>query len=107
MPATDDPQSGVIKAFPPARVDRVVRDGEEVRLGNIVLTAMATPGHTLGRDHLALGELRRRRVPADRLCRQPDAGQRHKYRFSDHPAYVAAFRASIAKVPRSPIATSC
>jgi metallo-beta-lactamase class B len=34
--------------FPPAKVDHVLKDGEQVRLGNIVLTANMTPGHTRG-----------------------------------------------------------
>lgn len=38
---------GVIR-FPPARVDRAVRDGEVIRLGNVALRAVATPGHTPG-----------------------------------------------------------
>ena len=34
--------------FPPAKVDRVLHDGDEVRLGNVVLVAHLTPGHTKG-----------------------------------------------------------
>lgn len=34
--------------YPPAKVDRVLRDGDEVKLGNAVLTARLTPGHTKG-----------------------------------------------------------
>lgn len=35
-------------AFKPSRVDRVLHDGEEVKLGGAVLTAHLTPGHTKG-----------------------------------------------------------
>lgn len=35
-------------SYPPAKVDRVLHDGDEVRLGNAVLTAHKTPGHTRG-----------------------------------------------------------
>ena len=35
-------------AYPPANVDRVLRDGDTVRLGEIILTAYHTPGHTRG-----------------------------------------------------------
>lgn len=94
----DDPQSGMHKPFPPAHVDRVVRDGESVRLGNLSLTAIATPGHTPG----ALtwhwgscdGPICRRIVYADSLS--PISSE--TYRFSDHPDYLAAYRASLAKV---------
>ncbi|RZM34030.1 MAG: subclass B3 metallo-beta-lactamase [Sphingomonas sp.] len=38
---------GVIR-FPPVHVDRGVHDGDKVTLGNVTLTARATPGHTPG-----------------------------------------------------------
>lgn len=34
--------------WPPAIVDRVIEDGGQVRLGDVVLTAHLTPGHTKG-----------------------------------------------------------
>ena len=34
--------------YPPAHVDRVLHDGDTVRLGGTVLTARLTPGHTKG-----------------------------------------------------------
>jgi len=34
--------------FPPVKDDRVVRDGETIRLGDVALTAHLTPGHTAG-----------------------------------------------------------
>lgn len=34
--------------FKPTKVDRVLRDGDEVKLGDVVLTARLTPGHTKG-----------------------------------------------------------
>jgi len=34
--------------YPPTKVDRVLHDGEEVRLGGAVLVAHLTPGHTKG-----------------------------------------------------------
>ena len=93
-----DPQAGMHKPFPAARVDRVLRDGEEVRLGNLVLTALATPGHTPGaltwRWGSCDGGVCRQIVYADSLT----PISRDDYRFSDHPDYLAAYRASIAKV---------
>ena len=35
-------------AFEPVKVDRVIRDGDTVRLGDVILTALSTPGHTRG-----------------------------------------------------------
>jgi len=34
--------------YAPARVDRVLRDGDDVKLGDAVLVARLTPGHTRG-----------------------------------------------------------
>jgi metallo-beta-lactamase class B len=34
--------------YPPAKVERVLHDGDEVKLGGTVLTAHLTPGHTKG-----------------------------------------------------------
>ena len=34
--------------FPPVKVDRVITDGETVKLGKATLTAVLTPGHTKG-----------------------------------------------------------
>ena len=34
--------------YPPVRADRIIRDGNEVTLGGVSLTAHVTPGHTKG-----------------------------------------------------------
>ncbi len=34
--------------YPPAKVDRILHDGDEVKLGGVTLTAHKTPGHTKG-----------------------------------------------------------
>ena len=100
--SADDPQAGINKPFPPATVGRVIGDNGEVRLGNLMLTAMATPGHTpcaLSCRWVSCdGGVCRTIVYADSLT----PVSRDDYRFSDHPATVAAFRASIAKVAASP-----
>lgn len=44
----DDPEYGDRFPFPPVHVARTVSDGERLHLGNLVLTAHATPGHTRG-----------------------------------------------------------
>jgi metallo-beta-lactamase class B len=101
-PSADDPQSGTLKPFPPASVGRTIVDGQEVRLGNLMLTAMATPGHTPGalswRWVSCDGGVCRTIVYADSLSPVSSPN----YRFSDHPAYLAAYRASIARIAASP-----
>jgi metallo-beta-lactamase class B len=34
--------------YPPVKVDRVLRDGDTIKMGDVVLTAYHTPGHTRG-----------------------------------------------------------
>ena len=43
-----DPHFGGLETFRPIRVDRVVRDGEVIELGEIKLTVHYHPGHTEG-----------------------------------------------------------
>lgn len=97
-PSAADPQRGILKPFPPAQVDGLVTDGQMVRLGNTVLIATTTPGHTPGALTWHWGScdggICRQIVYADSLT--PVSAP--SYRFSDHPAYLAAYRASIAKV---------
>jgi len=100
--AADDPQAKILKLFPPARADRTILDGQQVRLGNIMVTAIATPGHTAGamsyRWVSCDGGVCPNFVYADSLS--PVSSD--DYRFTDHPALVATFRASIAKVAAQP-----
>ncbi|WP_310467674.1 subclass B3 metallo-beta-lactamase [Sphingomonas sp.] len=96
--SADDPQAGMHKPFRAATVGRTINDGGEVRLGNLLLAAMATLGHTPGalswRWESCDGGVCRSMVYADSLT----PVSRDDYRFSDHPAYLAAYRAAIAKV---------
>lgn len=97
-PGAGDPQAGMHPPIDPARVDRIVKHGETVRLGNLALRAVETKGHT----HGALswhwvscdGGVCRTIVYADSLT----PVSRDSYRFSDHPGALEAFRTSIARV---------
>jgi metallo-beta-lactamase class B len=44
----DDFQWGDRFAYKPVKVDRALRDGDQVKLGEVTLTARLTPGHTKG-----------------------------------------------------------
>ena len=100
----DDPQAGMHERFAAARVDGIVHDGEIVRLGDIEITAIATPGHTPGAmswtwTERAGGDGVRAHSPvvyADSLS--PISSE--TYRFSDHPEYVRAFREGIGRLAR-------
>lgn len=94
--ADDDPQKGSLDPFDPVRVAGTVKDGEVVRLGDLALTAIATPGHTSGAlswqwqacDDAGACETV---VFGDSLS--PVSSD--SYRFSDHPDRLAAYRASL------------
>ena len=98
-----DPQAGMHPPFPAARVDRVIADGGTVRLGNLLLTAIATPGHTPGALSWHWGScdggVCNRLVYADSLTAISGA----QYKFRDHPEDVAAFREGLKKLA----ATEC
>lgn len=93
-----DPQAGVIPSFSGLAVDRIVADGETVRLGPLALRAHATPGHTTGSTSWSWraceGEVCRSFVYADSLTAVSADG----YRFSDHPSLVARFRRTFDRV---------
>lgn len=101
-PDPADPQAGSLPPFAPVAVDRVVRDGEVVRLGPLALTVHATPGHTAGGTswtwRSCQGAVCRDLVYADSLTAVAADG----YRFTDHPALVATFRATFDRVARLP-----
>ena len=98
-----DPQVGMHPPFRAVRVDRVIGDGDTVRLGELMLTAIATPGHTPGALSWHWGSCDSgvclRMVYADSLT--PIGGA--AYTFSAHPDYVAAYRAGLKKLA----ATEC
>jgi metallo-beta-lactamase class B len=37
-----------VMGFPPCKVDRILRDGDTIKMGDLLLTAHHTPGHTRG-----------------------------------------------------------
>ena len=46
--AKDDPQLGYGGSWPAVTRLRVMKDGEVLKLGKVAITAVATPGHTMG-----------------------------------------------------------
>ena len=91
-----DPQAGLIDDFAPVRVDRVIRDGEQIKVGKLVLTAHATPGHTAGGTswswRACKGYICWRTLFADSIS----VPSRDGYRFTDHPERVAPYRTTFA-----------
>ena len=97
-----DPQSGLHKPFPPAKVGRLLRDGIIVGPSPLRLTAHATPGHSPGSTTWTWRSCEAGRcinvVYADSLT----AVSSDSYRFRDHPRYLADFRSSIRKIAALP-----
>lgn len=93
-----DPQAGTIPSFPGVKVERILTDGEVVRLGPLALTSHATHGHTAGSTSWSWQSCEggdcRRIVYADSLT----AVGPPTYRFSNQPLLVARFRAAFGRV---------
>lgn len=90
-----DPQAGMHKPFPPARVDGQVTAGTAVNLGDLSLMPIATPGHTPGAlswqwRSCEAGQCQVL-VYADSLS--PVSSD--SYRFSEHLSYLNAYRAGL------------
>lgn len=94
----DDPQAGLHPPFAPMADIVTIEDGGEILSGDHEFRAIFTPGHTPGaltwtwRDCDDAGC--RSIVYVDSL----NPIGRDDYRFSGHPAYLAAFRAGLDKV---------
>lgn len=82
--------------FPAVAVDRIVRDGDRVVLGPIVLTAIASPGHTRGGVSWMTTTAGKRVLFATSLtvAGQPLVGDR------DYPEAAADFASTFAKLRR-------
>ena len=93
-----DPQSGLHDPYPAIRVDRVMRDGEELVLGSLTLTMLATPGHAPGSTSWTWQSCGENGCPQVAYVDSVTAVSKDDYRFSDHPEYVAPLRASLDKI---------
>jgi metallo-beta-lactamase class B len=98
VPYPTDPQLGLLPPYEGVKADRIIGDGDTLRIGKQVLTLIATPGHTPGGTswtwRACEGETCHQIVYADSL----NAVSADKYRFTDHPDYVATLRASITRI---------
>ena len=104
--SADDPQADIHPAMTPVNVDRIVSDGEVLTLGGTEFTAHFTPGHTPGAMSWTWNACSLPWQPP--VCRRVayvdslSPVSADDYRFTDHPAVVADFRRSIAKVATLP-----
>ena len=98
----DDPQYGDRFLYPPVMVTRAVTDGEQLRLGELTLTAHLTPGHTKGNTTWAW-----RSCEAGRCLNVVDVGSLsapgyHLVGNPKHPDLVKDYEASFLKVAALP-----
>lgn len=107
MVSDEDPQADADHpAMTPVKVARMIQDGETLTLGDIAITAHATPGHTPGAmSYTWTACASDDEPPACRRIAYVDSlspVSADSYRFSDHPQTIAAFRTSISKVSQLP-----
>ena len=98
-PQIEDP---ILKGFTPLQVDQVLADEDQVRVGEVVLTAHATPGHTFGSTSWTWRSCAHGQCYAMVYADSISAIAAGHYRFLDHPEYVATFRQSFDKVAALP-----
>ena len=97
-----DPQAVLHKPFPGARVGRLLRDGMTVGPGRLRLTAHATPGHAPGSTTWTWRSCEASRCINVVYADSVTAVSTDRYRFRDHPRYLADFRESIRKIATLP-----
>lgn len=92
-----------LASFPPVKVDRTVRDDQTIKLGETVLTAHPTPGHTAGCTTWTLPVVERGR-PLNVMfyCSTSVAGN-VLVGNKAYPDIVADYRATFAKLALLPV----
>lgn len=93
-----DPQKGLFDPVEGVKVDRLIGDGETLRIGNQTLTAIATPGHSPGGTSWHWTSCENGKCLDIVFADSMSAVSADEYRFSDHPEYVAPLRATISKM---------
>jgi metallo-beta-lactamase class B len=71
--------------YPPVKVDRVLHDGDEVRLGGTVLVAHLTPGHTKGCTTWTMDVTERGKTYSVVILGSPNVNE--GYKLVDNTAY--------------------
>lgn len=102
--AADDPQRGYDSRFPAVPRVRVIRDGETLRLGKTVVTARATPGHTMGSMSWSWRSCEARRCKAIVFASSlnPVSADGYRYGAPASRAIVAGFHRSYAVMQAVP-----
>lgn len=91
-PVPDDPQFGYHGTFPPVAAVVPVPDGGTITLGDVVVTAHATPGHTPGATAWTWRSCEGTRCLDLVYADSVNAISAEDFRYDADPARVAAFR---------------
>lgn len=80
---------GIDLAMPPVEIDRVVDDGDVIKIGNLDLAVWHTPGHTDGQLSFRLGNLL---FSGDNLFRDGCVGVIDAHHGSSIPDFIASLQ---------------
>ena len=96
----DDPQYAAdnTMSFPAVAVLRSIQDGGALVVDSVKVTAHDTPGHAPGGNTWSWKSCEAGKCSTIVFADSLNPVSEPSYRFSDHPAYLKAFRQSIAKV---------
>ncbi|VWX52890.1 subclass B3 metallo-beta-lactamase [Novosphingobium sp. 9U] len=97
-----DPQAADLATFPAVKTVRAVRDGERIRLGNVTVTAVATPGHTEGSTSWQWQACEGKACATVLFASSLNPISSDSWRFSDHPERVSMFRRTFARFRQLP-----
>lgn len=97
-----DPQAAMLVRFPGLAKVRVARDGEAIRLGNVTLTAVSTPGHTAGSMSWRWRSCEANDCTDVLFASSLNPIAAPGWRFADHPERERQFRASFATMRKLP-----
>ena len=98
QPDRDDPQLGSIPGFTGFHVDRILHDGDQVSLGEVVLTAHSTPVHVPGSTSWTWRSCQGAACLAIAYADSISTISAKGYRFSDHPERLAQIRQGLDAV---------
>ena len=95
-----EPQGSSLEKFPAVKNVRGVRDGETVTLGDVTVTAVATPGHTLGSTSWAWQSCQGQECRAVVFAASANPVASGTFRFSDagHDVYPAAYAVTFKRL---------
>ena len=97
-----DPQASIIPDMVPVAVDAALIDRQMIKVGNIMMTVVATPGHTSGGTSWTWRSCEQTKCLNFAYVDSLSAGSADGYRFTDHPVRVAPFRATFDRVVAMP-----